>query len=94
MKSIIMASLDKDTVKSIIKETVINKSLYELWLEKGNVGTEEDFLNSLKGKDADQQIFISATPPEVTQVKETAVWLQTDLDGNPNAFTLNLIRKK
>lgn len=27
------------------------KSAYEIWLEQGNTGTEQDFLNSLKGKD-------------------------------------------
>ena len=28
------------------------KSAYEIWLSLGNVGTEEDFIDSLKGKDA------------------------------------------
>ncbi|MBQ2113822.1 MAG: hypothetical protein II195_01860, partial [Selenomonadales bacterium] len=27
------------------------KSAYEIWLEQGNVGTEQDFLDGLKGKD-------------------------------------------
>ena len=27
------------------------KSAYEIWLEQGNTGTEQDFLNSLKGED-------------------------------------------
>lgn len=30
---------------------VVGKSAYEIWLEQGNTGTEEAFLNSLKGKD-------------------------------------------
>lgn len=30
------------------------KSAYELWLENGNKGTIEDFLNSLRGKDGKQ----------------------------------------
>lgn len=30
------------------------KSAYELWLENGNEGTIEDFLNSLRGKDGKQ----------------------------------------
>ena len=29
------------------------KSAYEIWLEQGNVGTEQDFLDSLKGVDGD-----------------------------------------
>lgn len=32
---------------------VTGKSAYEIWLEQGNTGTEEDFLNSLKGKDGE-----------------------------------------
>ena len=28
------------------------KSAYEIWLEQGNSGTEQDFLASLKGADA------------------------------------------
>lgn len=30
------------------------KSAYELWLESGNKGTIEDFLNSLRGRDGKQ----------------------------------------
>lgn len=33
------------------------KSAYDSWLEQGNSGTEEDFLNWLKGKDADISKF-------------------------------------
>lgn len=33
---------------------VVGKSAYEIWLEKGNTGTEEEFLQSLKGKDGDK----------------------------------------
>lgn len=29
------------------------KSAYEIWLDEGNQGTEQDFLNSLKGEDGD-----------------------------------------
>lgn len=32
-------------------EGAAGKSAYELWLESGNSGTREDFLNSLKGQD-------------------------------------------
>lgn len=32
---------------------VNGKSAYELWKEKGNIGTEQDFLNSLKGAKGD-----------------------------------------
>ena len=30
---------------------VVGKSAYEIWQEEGNVGSEQDFLNSLKGQD-------------------------------------------
>ena len=30
---------------------IVGLSAYEVWLEQGNTGTEEDFLNSLKGID-------------------------------------------
>ena len=33
------------------------KSAYEIWLEQGNKGTEEDFLKSLKGKDGKQSTW-------------------------------------
>lgn len=33
------------------QDGVDGKSAYEIWLDKGNVGTEQDFLDSLKGAD-------------------------------------------
>ena len=52
---------DKDGVKSFDVNNGANgetgadgadgKSAYEIWLEQGNAGTEQDFLNSLKGAD-------------------------------------------
>lgn len=38
-----------------LKEYSKGKSAYEIWLENGNTGTEEEFLNSLKGVDAEIQ---------------------------------------
>lgn len=35
----------------IVLERAPGKSAYEIWLESGNSGTREDFLNSLKGQD-------------------------------------------
>ena len=35
------------------------KSAYEIWLEKGNTGTEEDFLESLKGEDTDSSFVVT-----------------------------------
>lgn len=38
------------------------KSAYEIWLENGNEGTEQDFLNSLKGKDGADGSSADLTP--------------------------------
>lgn len=34
------------------------KSAYQVWLDNGNTGSEADYLNSLKGKDADTKDFV------------------------------------
>lgn len=45
------------------------KSAYEIWLELGNEGSEEDFINSLKGKDAES---ITYTNEEINEaISET-----------------------
>lgn len=36
------------------KQATPGKSAYQLWLDEGNKGTEQDFLNSLKGSKGDQ----------------------------------------
>lgn len=41
------------TIPSIRIDGQNGKSAYEIWLEAGNSGTREDFLNSLKGKNGD-----------------------------------------
>lgn len=50
------SGLDRAEVEKIIEEYVEKhgldgKSAYESWLSLGNTGTEEDFINSLKGSD-------------------------------------------
>ena len=45
------------TITKIITITVLppgapGKSAYDIWLDQGNIGTEQDYLNSLKGADA------------------------------------------
>lgn len=42
---------NKETGKWEKLPTVRGKSAYEIWLEQGNTGTEQDFLDSLNGKD-------------------------------------------
>ena len=41
---------DGKFVYGVAKQGVSGKSAYEIWLEQGNTGTEEDYLESLKGE--------------------------------------------
>ena len=43
---------------SIKNGQVTVKSVYDIWLELGNSGTPEDFLNSLKGEDGTHAIIV------------------------------------
>ena len=50
------------TITKTISMTVLppgapGKSAYDIWLDQGNVGTEEDYLNSLKGQSAQLSSF-------------------------------------
>lgn len=38
-----------------IRKRVVGKSAYEVWLEQGNTGTEEEFIQSLIGKDGEKR---------------------------------------
>lgn len=46
-----------------IKNGASAKSVYDLWIELGNTGTPQDFINSLKGLSADvkQNVSIAAS---------------------------------
>lgn len=37
-------------LKEELMEVMESKSVYQMWLDQGNQGTEEDFINSLKGE--------------------------------------------
>ena len=52
------------------------KSAYEIWLEQGNTGTEQDFLDSLKGNDG--------TTPEIT-VGGNGNWFINGVDTHQKA---------
>lgn len=39
-----------DALKEELEQSISSKSVYQMWLDQGNIGTEEDFLNSLKGE--------------------------------------------
>lgn len=58
------------------------KSAYEIWLENGNEGTEQDFLNSLKGEDgADgSSADLSAIEASVEQNTADIAEIKDDID--------------
>lgn len=60
------------------------KSSYQIWLENGNVGSEDDFLNSLKGEKGDKGDDGGITP----EMLET---LQTKSDDNLNTKNKNVV---
>lgn len=39
-----------EDLKEELEQSIQSKSVYQMWLDRGNIGTEEDFLNSLKGE--------------------------------------------
>jgi hypothetical protein len=66
---------------------VDGKSAYEIWLEEGNTGTEQDFLDSLVGEDGAQGApgvaidFIQNTTPTGTgtsSIPAGALWFHTN----------------
>ena len=67
------------------------KSAYEIWLEQGNIGTEQDFLDSLKGEDGDpgtngidgRTPTVNAGPTETLPPGSPA--LVTNIGNNINA---------
>lgn len=62
-------------------------SAYEVWLSQGNVGTEEDFLASLKGESADT----TQLTQEVTTLKEDFTQ-QKDYVNEVSVYTMSVTR--
>jgi hypothetical protein len=54
------------------------KSAYEIWLSKGNVGTEDDFLASLKGQSSNEIIAQMATLTPDYSAMETLNRISSD----------------
>lgn len=54
----------KDGKDGVSPESVDGKSAYQSWLDLGNTGTEQDFIDSLKGGSSTFSTFI--TPPALT----------------------------
>ena len=62
-----------DEQKDSLKGTN-GKSAYEIWLDEGNTGTEEDFLESLKGDGADIELDDTPTEDSENAVKSGGVF--------------------
>lgn len=96
-----------DGVYTLIKKVVITlstqgkdgtsgsdgKSAYQIWLDAGNTGTEEDYLNSLKGKDGKSDNFYvkySANEngnPMTDSPQEDTEYMGTSITSSPTAPT-------
>ena len=68
---------------------VTGKSAYEIWLEQGNTGTEEDFLNSLKGGGVDVDLSGYATKDDLKTKAD-----KTELHTHNNKSILDSITQK
>lgn len=55
-------------------------SAYEIWLQKGNEGSEEDFLNSLKGKDAQVPMYHGNAYTELREQEDVSITNPQDGD--------------
>lgn len=77
--------LDKPTITD-------GKSAYDIWLDLGNEGTEQDFINSLKGKDGDDASVEQYTAGKDIDITKNVISLSSnfvkqvaDLDGYSEA---------
>ena len=72
------------------------KSAYDIWLEQGNAGTEEDFLNSLKGADGTMS-FEDLTDEQKESLKGADgksaydIWLDEGNTGTEQDFLDSLV---
>lgn len=75
------------------------KSAYQIWLDAGNTGSEQDYLNSLKGKDGQQRYFyvrysknsngnpMTTSPQEDTEYMGTVDTTATTAPTSYSAYT-------
>lgn len=79
-----MASVDKVKVGDILYD-ISGKSAYELAVDNGFIGSEEEWIASLKGKDGKDNVYIGTEEPTDENVK---VWINPDgiADGNINSI--------
>ena len=75
-----MANLSyEELLFTAIKNGQTAKSVYDIWLELGNVGTPEDFINSLRGSSS---VMGKATIPSSNWVSFDGIYKATISDTN------------
>lgn len=66
------------------------KSAYQIWLDAGNTGSEQDFLNSLKGKDGTDGINGAAGQDGIDGKSAYQTWVDAGNTGDEAAFLTSL----
>lgn len=66
------------------------KSAYQIWLDAGNTGSEQDFLNSLKGKDGTDGIEGAAGQDGIDGKSAYQTWVDAGNTGDEAAFLASL----
>lgn len=69
------------------QDGVDGKSAYQIWLDAGNTGSEQDFLNSLKGKDGTEG---AAGQDGVDGKSAYQIWVDAGNTGDEAAFLVSL----
>ena len=69
------------------------KGPFELWKESGHpTGTVEEYLESLKGKSGDDNVYIQNAMP--SNVTTPCLWIQTGIGPDGKGITINLLTEK
>lgn len=69
------------------------RSAYQVWLDNGNAGSEQEFLDSLKGNDGNDTTFVAgeniSAGKLITVVSGIAYYAQLSDIQNPTGFSVN-----
>ena len=63
------------------------KSAYQIWLEQGGIGTEEDYLNSLKGADAETPIAFKEIEGNIFTIEDGKQVQEFRIEGKSEQAT-------
>lgn len=69
------------------------QSAYQIWLAEGNIGTETDFLNYLKGSDGNDGVSPTFKDVTVTQSSAFENSYATLIDNGDNTYSINFFLK-